>query len=378
MRVLHVLDFSPPFAGGIVGHLRALGEALAARGGRLLAAFPRARPWFADLEGPCETLVLPSIRRPLRSGFAPRFERICRAQDVDLAHLHFSFALPLALACRMGRPPVPIVHHWHAPPRALLPSGGRLPRGAAGLLARLADRRSLAAHVAVSAQIRDLLTTHHWTTPERITLLPNALARGRGAIPAGREAGGPAPQLAGGGLVLGSVANFRPQKDHPTLLRAFAGVRRAFPQARLLLVGDGPTRMAMERLAEELGLGGSVEFAGFVEAADDVYDRLDVFVLSSHSEGQGLVLLEAMDHGLPVAATDLPPIRETVGVANAPFLAPPGDAEGLAQAIGRLLRDAALRAERGDANRERARTEFDLSAWCARLLELYDRLAAGR
>lgn len=386
MRVLHVLDFSPPFGGGIVGHLRVLGEALAARGDRLVAAFPRARPWFAELAPVCEPIVLPSIRRPLRSDFARRFGEVCRIHQIDLAHFHFSFALTLALAVRRSGPAVPIVYHWHSLPGALLPRAGRLRRGASGLLVRLADRRIVAAHLAVSAEIRDLLVDQRWISPQKITVLPNAVVPRTAAAPdpvkvSAREDPGATtsvPRPRESGLWIGSVANFRPEKDHPTLLRAFALVRRALPEARLILVGDGPTRPAVERLSRKLGLAGALELTGYLPDPDSVFDRIEVFVLSSHHEGQGLVLLEAMSHGLPIVATDLPAIRETVGADNMEFLARPGDAQGLARALDRLARDPALREEVGAANRERARTEFRITRWCSRLLELYDRLRATR
>jgi glycosyltransferase involved in cell wall biosynthesis len=129
----------------------------------------------------------------------------------------------------------------------------------------------------------------------------------------------------------------------------------------------------MEQLAADLGIGREVEFAGFVANPGAAYARFDLFALATHYEGQGLVLLEAMEHSLPIVATDLPPIRETLGPAFGAHLATPGDPEGLARALNRLLDDPAERSELGRIGRDRVRTEFDLPSWCRRVIDLYDR-----
>ncbi len=384
MRILHVLDYSPPFPGGIVDHLSALGKALHARGDRLVVAFPRARPWLRDVGDGVETLVVPQIRRPTRNGFAREFDRIRRDRRIDLAHLSFSFALPFALACGWTRPRVPIVFHWHNPPRLLLPpSRVRSAYGetlspltgrsavviAAGIAARFTDRRVVDAHVVVSRDISDRLLARGWTRPEKILHLPNALP----LIPTDAEMN---PESSAGreGVVIGSIAGFRPQKDHETLLRAFALLLKEHPTSRLILIGDGPTRVAAEDLAGRLGLGDRVAFPGFMSDPAVAYAKMDIFVLSTHFEGQGLVLLEAMARGLPVVATDLPVIRETIRDSVDGLLAAPGDAGALAAALARLVREPTLRRALGRSGRARALADFPMSNWTARLLDLYDRL----
>ncbi len=323
-----------------------------------------------------ETLVVPQILRPLRAGFARQLERFQHERQIGLAHLSFSFALPFALACDWRRPHMPIVFHWHNPPRGLLQTGNPskphsapLRSVASGIAARFVDRRVIDAHVVVSKEIGGLLVTHGWTCLAKVIHLPSALPRvptvletTHGVDPIERD------------FVIGSVANFRTQKDHYTLLRAFELVRRTRPHSRLILVGDGPTRGASEALAAALGLGNAVEFIGFVDDPTTAYPRWDVFVLSTHYEGQGLVLLEAMGHGLPVVATDLPAIRETVREGIDGLLVAPRDPAALAAAIERLMREPALRRSLGQSGRARVLSEFTISTWTMRLLALYDRL----
>src|SRR5512146_320194 len=118
MHVLEALDYDAPYPGGIVDLLLCLAREFRGRGDRLTLAFPRVRPWFEPLAECARVIALPSIRRPVRSGFRRNLGRICAEDGVDLIHTHFSFAMPFALALA-GSWPVPVVHHWCNPPRAL-------------------------------------------------------------------------------------------------------------------------------------------------------------------------------------------------------------------------------------------------------------------
>jgi glycosyltransferase involved in cell wall biosynthesis len=143
------------------------------------------------------------------------------------------------------------------------------------------------------------------------------------------EAGGPPVVLGVGRLV--------PQKDFATLLRAFARVRAQRP-VRLLLLGEGPERPALEALAGELGIASDVRFAGRVAEAPAYMARASVVALSSAWEGFGRVLVEALAVGCPVVSTDCPsgPREILEGGAIGP-LVPVGDAAALGTAIASLI-----------------------------------------
>jgi glycosyltransferase involved in cell wall biosynthesis len=146
------------------------------------------------------------------------------------------------------------------------------------------------------------------------------------------------PWLAPGSppVVLG-VGRLVPQKDFATLVRAFARVR-ARRSARLLLLGEGPGRSELERLAGELGVAGEVRFAGRVESAPAYMARAAVFALSSAWEGFGRVLVEALAVGCPVVSTDCPSgPREILEDGAFGPLVPVGNAEALAEAIEAVL-----------------------------------------
>ncbi len=130
-----------------------------------------------------------------------------------------------------------------------------------------------------------------------------------------------------------AVGTLKADKDFPTLLRAFARLRQQV-DARLLILGEGEERPALQALVHELGLEHAVELPGFVVDTAPYYARADLFVLSSTHEGFGNVIVEALDHGVPVVSTDCPSgPREILQDGKYGTLVPVGDVDALAQAM---------------------------------------------
>jgi len=147
----------------------------------------------------------------------------------------------------------------------------------------------------------------------------------------------------------------QPYKGLDVLLRAMAARTRKGDALSLTLLGDGPERPSLERLAAELGLASSVHFKGWVTAGASVQahlDAADLFVLPSRVEGLPRALIEAMGRGLPCVATAVGGIPELL---PREALVPPGDVDALADRIGACLASSALRGEMGKANLARAR-----------------------
>jgi len=130
-----------------------------------------------------------------------------------------------------------------------------------------------------------------------------------------------------------AVGRLTKQKDFPTLIRAFAQVRQTRP-ARLLILGEGPDRPALEALVHKLSLEGDVAMPGFVENPYAYMSRVSLYVLSSRWEGLPTVLIEALSCGLPIIATDCPSgPREILANGLYGSLVPVEDVTALAQAI---------------------------------------------
>jgi glycosyltransferase involved in cell wall biosynthesis len=140
-------------------------------------------------------------------------------------------------------------------------------------------------------------------------------------------------------VVVGVVARLEPEKGHPTLLQAWPAVLRAVPNAALLVVGEGSRSAELERLAASLRIAHRVVFTGRRDDVPSVTAALDVAVLPSYREAQGLSILEAMALSRPVVASRVGGIPEVIEDGVSGLLVPPRDPEALAGAIIRLLKD---------------------------------------
>lgn len=137
--------------------------------------------------------------------------------------------------------------------------------------------------------------------------------------------------------VLIAASKLKPQKDLPMLLRAFQKVREQRP-GRLLILGEGPDRDSLERLAVELGIAADVQFTGFVQNPFAYYRRADLFVMSSAWEGLPTALIEALACGCPVVSTDCPSgPAEILDKGRYGRLVPVGDHQSLARGIMEVL-----------------------------------------
>lgn len=172
------------------------------------------------------------------------------------------------------------------------------------------------------------------------------------------------------------VARLHPQKDIPTLLRAWRQAHAAVPAARLAVIGEGPDRGGLEALSGELGLDNSVDLIGFDAHAVDWIAAADVAAISSVWEAIPLVLAEAMQLGIPVVSTDVGLAFELLGDGVAGDVVHVGDAEALGASLVRFLVDPQIRRAAGEAASERSAGRFDPQALSAAVLDVYEELVA--
>jgi len=176
--------------------------------------------------------------------------------------------------------------------------------------------------------------------------------------------------------VVGTVTRFSPQKAPLDCVRAMAIVVQEIPEARLVMVGDGPLREEVERLVRELGLGERVMLTGLRRDVPQLLTAFDVFILPSLWEGLPRVLPQAMAAGLPIVATDADGNAEAVAEGVNGYLVPRGDVAALAERVVRLLRDPALCSRMGQAGRERV-MEFGVHKMVEDIAALYEALLEG-
>ena len=157
--------------------------------------------------------------------------------------------------------------------------------------------------------------------------------------------------------VVGVISRLSKEKNVALALWAFAIVQRELPEARLEIFGDGPERPMLEQVATELGVAEATTFHGYAEQARGA-GRFAVLAVPSSKESFGMAALEAMADGLPVVATRVGGLPEVVEDGTTGLLVPPDDAEAMAAALLRMLREPELVARLGAAGRERAEKLF--------------------
>ncbi len=175
-------------------------------------------------------------------------------------------------------------------------------------------------------------------------------------------------------ITVGAVARLSPEKGLGHLLRAVAQLRDEGLDLDLVLAGEGPSRNALERLAETLGLGERVEFAGEVphDAVPAMLQRFDIFAMPSTWEGFGVSAIEASAMELPVVASNIHGIPDVVLDGETGILVPVAHAGGLAAALRRLAGDAGMRARMGAAGRAFVAREYRWQDNAALMERLYE------
>ncbi|MDH1524428.1 glycosyltransferase [Achromobacter mucicolens] len=159
--------------------------------------------------------------------------------------------------------------------------------------------------------------------------------------------------LPGDALVVGCVAVMRTEKGHADLIDAFQRVLAAFPQAHLVLAGDGmPVFERLKGQVQGLGLASRVHFLGRRNDIGNVLQAFDVFALPTHREAFGTAFVEAAAMGVPVIGTDVGGVPETMQAGVTGLLVPPRDPAALAAALESLLADPERRRRMGEAGRE--------------------------
>lgn len=177
--------------------------------------------------------------------------------------------------------------------------------------------------------------------------------------------------------VIGVVARLSAVKDHGTFLRALAVVRSRVPNVRGLIMGDGPERPRLESLASELGLADAVHFAGEVPHHPNPHSLLDISVLTSTTEGFPNTIIEAMAAGAPVVATRVGGVPDAVIEGETGLLVAPGNVEGVASAVLRILDSPDEAVEMGEAGRRRAFEKYHRDVVLPSLVAWYESLLPG-
>lgn len=224
--------------------------------------------------------------------------------------------------------------------------------------------------VAISGATRDALVEYEYLPADRINVIYNGI-KGLEANPVRQQALKAELGVKKSDRVIGTVARLDAVKNQPLMLKATRQLVDAGQPIKLLLVGDGPERQALEAQCLSLGLAEHVIFTGFQTEPGDYLSLMDVFLLPSFTEGTSMTLLEAMSLGIPTVATKVGGTPEIVVQGETGLLVPSDDLTAFRQAIEQLLNDDALFAQMSTAAKHRFETTFTAQAMAQQYEKLY-------
>ena len=367
LRVVHVGKFYPPHVGGIETHLHALCGALKESiDVRVLVANDKPGDEDAIVDGVSVSrlgIQFSIAGAPVCPTMAWKIRRV----QADLVHVHLpnpAGILAVMASGYRGR----IVATWH--------SDVVRQRRLARLFAPIQRRflRNCKAIIATSPNYVES-STDLAAFKARCRVIPYGIGISDFRHPDFEAVEAIHHKYAG--LLVLAVGRLVYYKGLEYLISAMAGIN-----ATLLVVGDGPLRLSLERQANDLGVSDRIKFLGEMQPSEIVpyYQACDVFALPSvaRSEAFGIVQLEAMACGKPVVNTKLAsgvPFASLDGVTG--ITVDPGNAPMLEHAINRLLQDVDLRARLGRAALDRVRQEFTVEAMVSRTRDLYEELVNG-
>lgn len=309
---------------------------------------------------------------PVAIPVSPRVNWLLPALKLDVIHSHHPFLLGRAAAERADDLGVPLVFTHHTRYRSYshyVPLSEKLVKTA--IEDYLADYMKKCHHIVVpSESIKKILSDTYGIT-RQITAIPTGLD-----LSEWEAAKGTAVRKArgwGDDRVLISVGRLAREKNWSTLLKAVAQVMANQSHIRLVLIGDGEERKSLQKLAQELGIAGNVEFTGSLahEKVIEYLKAADLFCFASASETQGIVTMEAMAAGLPVVAVDATGTRDVVDHDREGLLTD-NDSAALARAMERILNDEALQHRYKSAALARAQT-LSIEAQTQKLTAVYER-----
>jgi glycosyltransferase involved in cell wall biosynthesis len=299
---------------------------------------------------------------------AQRLALLLRRQPVDILHTHNTGCEESALAARLAGIPT-VIGTFH------VDSTYDLDRQRSGVTHRILEHLSnhcLNRAIGVShATSRDWIRRTH-LPPRRVLTIHNGIDSDRFQRRTSRHA---ARALLGlptdDRLIIGGVGRLEDAKGFAFLLQAVAQLSHDIPNLLLVLAGQGPLREHLSAQAVRLGITDRVSFLGFCPDVQQVYDALDVFILSSLCEALPYALLEAMATCLPAVGTTVGGVPEVIVPGETGFLVPPRDTQALATALRPLLESADLRKCMGHAGRERVVKHFREDDMVRKTIQVY-------
>jgi glycosyltransferase involved in cell wall biosynthesis len=369
LNVLHMIETGGP--GGAETVFRELARGLDPSRFRSFAIIPE-EGWVSEsLRADGIPFEIMPLTRSADLRYLGRLMRIIAREQIDVIQAHLLASnLYAALAGTLSRIPVVTTFHGQVDVNhrdRLLGVKCRLINHGADAVVFVSEhlRRFYCANTAVKSELTTCI--HNGINPTRFRRRPEQALRSELGI-RNEE------------TLIGAVGNIRPAKGYDVLLRAAALLKQDIPECRFVIIGDAAPPDLSNRLAElhrTLDLGDTVRYAGFRANIDQVLNCLDIFVLSSRSEGFSLATVEAMAAGLPAVATRCGGPEEIISDGEDGLLVENDNPEAVAAALKRLIVDRPLRERLGVTARQNVLRRFSTEAMVAGYTRLYERVTRG-
>lgn len=377
MRIAFFTDVYRPTINGVVASIDSFANELRSKGHEVTIICPS----YPDVDDSDYTLRVRAITFPtykeyrLASPISAKVEKHMKENVYDVIHIHSPFSIGLTgifYAKRFRLPVVYTAHTNYADYRHYVHGGSLIPQS---VIDRLAAHFSNNIDLTVVPSQKIASSLARYGTKKPVAIIPTGVAKPQG----GSRAAFKKHYGLTRAVNLLYVGRLTKEKSVDFLIRSFAeALDRLDPKTKLVIVGDGPYRKELERLADELVLADRVIFTGFLSGEDlaDAYRAADAFCHTSYSETQGMTLLEAASYGLPLVVSD-DDAYEGIAEDRVNALIAGPDIEEYANQLVRVATDAELREQFSKASKEISR-HFSMPDQTEKLIEQYGRVIADK
>lgn len=380
---LHIAQFTNtyfPVVSGVVRSVSTFRQALSQLGHNVFI-FAQQSHDYEDTEP--FIFRYPALDLPLMSGFpltipiSPFNDKLLPLLGLDVIHSHHPFLLGQTAAHKASELDLPLVFTYHTRYQEYSHYVSLNQEFIKEAISRwLGEYMHHCHHIVVPSESIKTILSEEYGVSEQVTAIPTGID-----LEPYQQADGQAVRQArgwAGDTVLISVGRLAKEKNWHMLLEAVARAIGKREHTRLVVIGDGEERQALEDHATDLNIADKVEFIGIIPFADipGYLKAADLFCFASLTETQGLVTMEAMAAGLPVVAVDASGTRDVVEDGAQGFLTL-NDPEALARAIEHMVRDKALRERCRASAWEKAQT-FEMKHQAEKLVEVYHQAIADK
>lgn len=387
-NVLFASDYIAQSPGAFIRSLEILSEMITKGGGKVAYLFSEQRDYLNILSKYGDIYICKkTANRHFSIAALLNMAHALKKIKADVIHIQFlGFAYLLsAIVLKFFCTPK-IVVHYRNPPVSLLEES-KIYHKFSPLFYYLLNIFFIDANIVISDSIREMLVKNYFAPPEKISVIyngidPNIVKSDYTSARKKIEAMIKIPLT--NRFVIGMIANFSPQKDHITVIKAASILIKRHPSLLFLFVGSekfyegtGYMEIAKNYVAKN-GLENYVYFTGEVKDVYEIIPGFEIGLLISNFEGFGNALVECGMAGKPIIGTAIGGIKEIIEDGNNGLLIEPGDYKGLAEKIELLLTDDSLRNEIGERSKKVALEKFSVGTWVKNVIALYEKIVCDK